>query len=210
MGLKERRKREKNERRKQILDAARALLFEKGIKDAAIGRIAKKAELGVGTIYFYYKSKEEIFAALQQEGLAILTENIRKICQTEKNPVLRLKKIAGAYLLFSKEHKNYFDIINYFLSSPDQMFPPEIKSGIDLQGSKTLALVARAIETLTFSGDYRTVDTKRQAVMFWGMLHGLLQIRKLESTVLEGEDYDDFFDYCVQSFIDGLKIYHAE
>lgn len=205
MGLKERRKREKNKRRKQILDAARALLLENGIKDASVGRIAKKAELGVGTIYFYYRNKEEIFAALQQEGLAILTMTIREIYEKEKDPAHRLKKIAGAYLQFSREYKNYFDIINYFLSSPEQVFPMAIKSGIDNQGNKTLALVAGAIEGLTSGGDYRNVDPKRQAVLFWGTLHGLLQIRKLEATVLKGEDYDDFYNYCVQSFIDGLK-----
>ncbi len=69
MGLKERRSREKEARRNQILDAARALLFEKGLHATSINQIAKQAELGVGTIYFYYRSKEEIFADLQEEGL---------------------------------------------------------------------------------------------------------------------------------------------
>ena len=71
MGLKERRRREKEERRMQILDAARKLLFTKGINATSINQIAKLAELGVGTIYFYYRNKEELFAALQEEGLEI-------------------------------------------------------------------------------------------------------------------------------------------
>ncbi|MDD9301407.1 MAG: TetR family transcriptional regulator [Desulfobacter sp.] len=49
MGLSERRLREKLLRRKQILNAARALLFEKGIKATSISQIAKVAELEVGT-----------------------------------------------------------------------------------------------------------------------------------------------------------------
>ena len=55
MSLKERREREKEERRKQILDAARALLFEKGLNSTSMNQIAKQAEIGVATIYFYYK-----------------------------------------------------------------------------------------------------------------------------------------------------------
>ncbi len=76
MGVKERKALERNMRRNQILDAARALLFSVGINNISISKIAKKAELGVGTIYFYYKNKEEIFAALQEEGLEILYNTI--------------------------------------------------------------------------------------------------------------------------------------
>jgi len=78
MGLKERRAKEKEARRNQILDAARALLFEKGLQATSINQIAKQAELGVGTIYIYYRSKEEIFAELQEEGLEILFARILK------------------------------------------------------------------------------------------------------------------------------------
>lgn len=61
MGRKERREREKEARKRQILAADRKLLFKKGIQAIRINQIARTAELGVGTIYFYYQSKEEIF-----------------------------------------------------------------------------------------------------------------------------------------------------
>ena len=205
MGLKERRKREKNERRKQILNAARSLLFDKGLKGAAVSRIAQKAELGIGTIYFYFPSKEDIYAALQNEGLELLTAEIRRICQSEKDPQKRLKRIGRAYLLFSRQNKDYFDIINYFLSAPDQVFSDDIKARIDDHGSQPLSLVTEAIDSLASLDDFRPVDARRQAILFWGTLHGVLQFRKLQKTILEGEDFDTFFDYCVQSFIDGLK-----
>ena len=61
MGVKERKAMEKKMRRNQILDAARHLLFSTGIDSISISKISQQAELGVGTIYFYYKNKEEIF-----------------------------------------------------------------------------------------------------------------------------------------------------
>ena len=54
MGLKERREREKQARREQILSAARGLLHKKGINAASMNQIAKKAELGVATLYSYF------------------------------------------------------------------------------------------------------------------------------------------------------------
>ena len=41
-------------------------------KVSSCTKIARQAELAVGTIYFYFRSKEEIFAALQEEGLELL------------------------------------------------------------------------------------------------------------------------------------------
>ncbi len=78
MGLKERRKREIRERHTQIMDAARMVLFKHGMPMASIKRIAQTAELGVGTLYSYFGSKEDIFIALQEEGLEMLAQEIRE------------------------------------------------------------------------------------------------------------------------------------
>jgi AcrR family transcriptional regulator len=86
MGLKERREREKEARKQQILDAARQLLFKKGIQSTSINQIARTAELGVGTIYFYFQSKEEIFYSLQEEGLDLLFRQIEAIGRTSIPP----------------------------------------------------------------------------------------------------------------------------
>ena len=78
MGIKQRRRREKEHRRQQILDAARTLLFEKGLNAISVNQIARQAELAVGTIYFYFRSKEDIFAVLQEEGLELLLADVQR------------------------------------------------------------------------------------------------------------------------------------
>ena len=92
-------------------------MLEKGLPHISINQIAKRAELGVGTIYFYYRSKEELFARLQEEGLSLLNRQIAGACSDADSPPEALNASAMAYLDFSVTHKNYFDIINYFLSS---------------------------------------------------------------------------------------------
>ena len=124
MGAKERREREKEQRKAHILDTARALLLEKGLAATSINQIAKRSELSVGAIYFYFKDKEELFAALQVEGLELLSHAIRDAAKKKSGPEEKIKSIALAYLRFSEEHKNYFDIINYFLASPETIFFP--------------------------------------------------------------------------------------
>lgn len=205
MGLKERREREKEARKRQILSAARRLLFKKGIQSISINQIARTAELGVGTIYFYYQSKEEIFYSLQEEGLDILFHAIDAIGRADAPPDAKLRETGMAYLRFSSEQKDYFDIINYFLATPSVILGSELKQRIDRKGSRILRLIGGIIRMGVAQGRFSPVDAEKYAVLFWGALHGLTQFKKLEGTVLERGDHGHIFAYAVDRLIDGLR-----
>ena len=204
VGLKERRQREKAQRRREILNAARTLLFEKGLPATSINRIAESAELGVGTIYSYYKSKEEIFVALQEEGLSLLYDSLSRIHATAAGPVEKLQGYAAAYLDFSRDSKDYFDIINYFLSSAQVMLPVPLKNRIDRHGSNILRIVAASIQAGVGQNIFREVEAKRYAMILWGTVHGIILLRKMQGTILKTEHYDSLYQAAVENFISGL------
>lgn len=204
MGLSDRRLREKLKRRKQILDAARALLFEKGLKATSISQIAKLAELGVGTIYFYYRSKEEIFAELQEEGLELLYTKIRQSHREDDPPAVKLKNTALALLQFSEGSKDYYDIINYFLTSPEILLSQKLKIQVDRHGGKIISFVSRVIEAGIQTRDFTPVDPKRFTIMFWGALQGLIQYKKMKTTLLEGQDFKGLYCYSVEHLIQSI------
>ncbi len=205
MGLKERRDREKEERKRQILDAARDLLFAEGLQSTSVNKIAKNAELGVGTIYSYFRSKEEIFAALQQEGIDLLHEKAKNAISRENSGPDRLRAIAGSYLDFSAENRDYFDIINYFLSSPGTLLGDELKEIIDQQGNQIISLMVSTIEKGIADGEFRNVNGRKFAMMFWAALHGLIMFSKLKTTILKGEDYPELVSYSVDYLIESLR-----
>jgi len=205
MGLRERRLRERLKRKKQILDAARALLFEKGLKATSISQIAKVAELGVGTIYFYYGSKEEIFAELQEEGLELLYTKIRQSHEDNDPPAVKLKNAALSLLQFSDGSKDYYDIINYFLTAPEVLLSPKLKLKVDRHGGKIISFVGRVVEAGIESGCFTKVDPKRFTIMFWGTLQGLIQYKKMKTTLLEGEDFTALYTYSVDHLIQSLS-----
>ena len=204
MSLKDRREREKEERRKQILDAARALLFEKGLNATSMNQIAKQAEIGVATIYFYYKSKEDLFAAIQVEGLNLLYSKLEKACGKETDSAIKLKRASQVYLKFSRENKDYFDIINYFLSAPDQIFTPDLKGQVDRHGSIIITIIEKYIKEGIDSRIFKKVDPRRHSILFWATLYGLTHFKKLKNTILKGETFKDLFEYSVDNFISTL------
>ena len=207
MNSKERRELGKKEKRKQILDAARILLFAKGLNLISMSQIAKQAEIGVGTIYFYYQSKEELFAELQAEGLDLLFAKTKKACAKESDNACKLRAAARVFLKFSKDNKAYFDIINYFLSATDQIFTPNLKEQIDEHGNKVIFVVQNIIEEGIKSGAFKKkIDARRLAILFWAALFGLIHFRKLKNTILKGNKFKNIFEYSVDNFISTLKL----
>lgn len=205
MGAKERRKREKEQRKNHILDTARELLLEKGMNATSINQIARRSELSIGAIYFHYKDKEEIFAALQVEGLELLYRTILAAVEKKSTPEKKIRSIARAYLRFSEEHKNYFDIINYFLTSPGTIFSPVLKKEIDEHGKASLALLADAIREGIEREQFKKVDPRRQAIILWSTFNGVIQIKKLEKTILGKGEHHSLYMEALEHFLSGLR-----
>ncbi len=206
MGSKERREREREQRKNQILDVARTLLLEKGLQATSINQIAKLSELSVGTFYFYYKSKEELYVTLQQEGLDILADLIAAAVRRKRDPRSKIRGIADAYLEFAEKHKNYFDIINYFLNpSTETFFSPQLKEQVDEHGNRIVDVLADIIAAGSRSGQFRPVPAKRHALILWATIHGVTQFRKLRSTILREDDLHKVYTDAVELFIDAIS-----
>ncbi|HPC87005.1 MAG TPA: TetR/AcrR family transcriptional regulator [Smithellaceae bacterium] len=205
MGSKERREREREQRKSLILDTARELLLEKGMKATSIHQIAKRAELSIGAIYFYYKDKEEIFAALQVEGLELLYRTINQAIDKKSTPEKKIRSVAQAYLSFSEDHKSYFDIINYFLTSPGTIFSPVLKKEIDAHGNASISTLAAAIQEGIDKQLFKKVDPRRQAIILWATFNGMIQLKKLEKTILGKNEFRSLYFESLDHFLSGLR-----
>ena len=191
-------------RRSQILDAARTLLLTHGIENVSISKIAREAELGVGTIYFHYQNKEEIFIALQEEGLSILFSMVCQISEQPVSPEDKLRRVASAYYDFSGTQSEYYNIINYFLSSPKVFFEADLKHRVDMSGGRILSKIREIVEEGETKGVFREDDPGKFSVMFWGTLHGLIQFKKLTPGTLGNQGHREIYDYSAEKLIRSL------
>lgn len=79
MGIYERKQREKKIRKKEIINAAQIVFSNKGFNSATMEEIAFEAELSPGTLYLYFKNKEELHTTLSINILKYLAEEIQKV-----------------------------------------------------------------------------------------------------------------------------------
>ncbi len=205
MGVPERRKREKAKRKAQILAAARTLLFSKGLAGTSIHGIAALVELSATAIYRHYQNKDEIIFALSEEGLQLLHADITKAVAGARQPVRKLEAIAMAYRDFSRDQKDYFTVINHFLSSPQTVLPDHLKHRVDHHGEKILMQVVAAIEAGCAAGQFNCADPRRFSLMFWGAINGIIQLQKIESTIFAGKDHAALYRHTVDTLIDSIR-----
>lgn len=79
MGIQERKEREKERRRRQIMVAAKRVFSIKSFSKATMEDIAKEAELSPGTIYLYFKNKDELFASLSLRVLHYMRSKLESV-----------------------------------------------------------------------------------------------------------------------------------
>jgi len=81
MGINERREREKNERRRAILNCARELILLQGVDQVSMEDIARKAELSKATLYLYFSGKEVIFNEICEEAARVFLSNFKPLVE---------------------------------------------------------------------------------------------------------------------------------
>jgi AcrR family transcriptional regulator len=114
MGITERKEREKAQRRESIIDAAEKVFFKKGIENATMDEVAENAELSKGTLYLYFKSKEELHFAIRIRAAMTLKEYFVKAIDPKEIGSQNVYNIGRAYVRFSMEHQDYFNSMAYF------------------------------------------------------------------------------------------------
>jgi len=88
----------KKKRVKEILRAAELMFLMKGFNNSSMDEIADLANLGKGTIYYYFRSKDEIFLSIIKREADKVYEEIVKRVSKEKSLYEIVKEIISFYL----------------------------------------------------------------------------------------------------------------
>jgi TetR/AcrR family fatty acid metabolism transcriptional regulator len=86
------------DKREAILRAATKVFAESGYFNAKVADVARVAGVADGTVYLYFKSKEEILRSLFDRGVAILISEARELIEGVADPRERLRRIARLHL----------------------------------------------------------------------------------------------------------------
>ncbi len=119
MGTSERKERERQRRKDQILNAAISIIEKKGFEKTTMDEIAELTELSKGTLYLYFNDKASLFQAIKKRALQNLHDKFLGILQKDKpgaelvhemmvtflNVITKNKTFMKAMMLYGKAQK---------------------------------------------------------------------------------------------------------
>ena len=209
MGIAERREREKEQRKNDIIDAAERVFFARGPENATMDDIAEEAELSKGTLYLYFKNKEDLYLAIHLRGNIILKSLFEKAVKVPKTGIEKTRAIGNAYVEFFNQYPDYFNAMIYY-ESHDIDFEDQdsIASECLIVGKSTLEILIEAIMTGIKDGSIRSdIDPFKTALCLWGQTTGIIQIASLKEKIVLAKQFSLTAKNVIDYNFD--LIYHA-
>ena len=206
MATQDRRVRERASRRARILDAAAELIVRDGFSSTGVAAIAERAEFNVGTLYYYYSSKEILYLGVLVRGLDLLIPKLEETAGAPGTARERLGRIAEAYRSFFEEHPESQAIIQCVQSGliePTSDEEAQMIAQAYKGTARTIGIVARVISEGTATGEYHKIDARESTLFFWASLTGVLQLAGNKAVFRSSID-DGLLDRWVERFTFGM------
>lgn len=164
----------REERQQVLLASALELFAENGYFATKISDIAKHARISQGSLYHYYRSKEEIFIALIGSAFDKMNQAAKQLNALPLSPAEKIKK-SFADMLAQIESEDSFS--NYFMliaqATASDATPEGVKKIIRAKQNTPYEVLSDIMETGQKDGSIVKADPDELATLFWVIIKGL-------------------------------------
>lgn len=166
LGIAERKNRERAERERRIVDAARTIAERDGWDCVTIRRLADEIEYSQPVLYSHFENRDAIVGAVAVEGFGDLVKALRDAIRPSSKPKEALEGVATAYLAFAFARPAIFEamfVLPSGLHFAEADAPPQLHEAF-----RALAAVIAPFCS----------DVEAATETFWAALHGLAQLER--------------------------------
>lgn len=186
--------------RASLLSSALDLIREVGAGGFTLREVARRSGVSHTAPYRHFRDKEELTAAIAEEGFAMLGKEMIRAGKSEGSARERLIAGGRAYVAFALKRQEHFKVM--FATDLDAKRHPAARKAAEEAFAGLLALVQACQE----SGQIRAGDTRTLARIAWSQVHGISALAigrqfaiRTQTEVLE------FTAGAMESLVDGLR-----
>ena len=150
---------------KQIIDAAVIAIAENGYHQAQVSKNAKQAGVADGTIYLYFKNKEDILISVFQEKMGLFVDNLQDIIKNESSSSEKLKQMIENHFQVLANDRHLATVTQLELRQSNK----EIRLKINAILKEYLMLLDQILIEGMLSGEFNTtMDVRLARQMVFG------------------------------------------
>ncbi|MEM9676401.1 MAG: TetR/AcrR family transcriptional regulator [Bacteroidota bacterium] len=191
-------------RRQQILSAADLVLIDVGIEDFTIDQVAVKANIAKGTVYKYFKSKDEILAELSTKAISLLLQTFQQATAQHSHSVEKLKAICWAAYRYYQTHDTYHELLAY-IERPE--FDINVQGYIKISQS-----IQDFCESIVIEGQKKgeinpTLNPQLLVRVIWATNIGVIQFVQTKQKLIQNiheTPMDEVINISVQMMASGI------
>jgi AcrR family transcriptional regulator len=198
MGITERRLRQKEEIKANILSTAWQIVKEDGWEAISIRKIADAIEYSVPVIYDHFENKDAILWEFAKDGFQRLAKKIQQAKDTSNDPAEQLKAIADAYWSFAFKNREYYQLmfgLGMAGCEIEKCFPE--RAGFR-------KLVIEPITAIIARGSNPDANPCLKYYTYWSILHGLISVKNMRNQNASDEINKLVMDDAIAGFVKNL------
>lgn len=169
----------KDERREDILAAARSVFVRKGLAAAKISDVAQAAGLSHGLVYHYFASKEAMYAELIERLFARATLDLARLGRRRGSPRARLRAFIEQRIERLRAEPDIFWLIMQAFLHPDAL-PASTRAAVQAFGERGRVVLTKTLREGQACGDFAAGDPVQLCTALFALLHGLAMLRPVD------------------------------
>jgi AcrR family transcriptional regulator len=178
MGIAERKEREREEVKDLILNAAREIFLTEGYENTSIRKIASKIEYSPGTIYLYYKDKNELLLALHDKAFECKMKALFLDVRDIADPLERLQATGRSYLQYGIDNPQDYELMFILTCTMDAL---AIKEEFWNDGAVAIGMLKENVKACIDAGYFRKdIDLDEISLLLWSQVHGIVSLYNTE------------------------------
>lgn len=191
-----------NKTKRAIFESAIQVFSNCGYSGATMDEVVARAGVAKGSLYYHFKSKEELFIFIIKEGMNLIHEEVEKATRDIKDPYEIIKESAKVQLKYVYENKDLFKVIIsqiWGAGERNNMLREETKSLINKSSKKFKAVM-----------DAGYIEDEDPVLLSYGFLGVLVSSALFELLSDEEYDNDEVVEKFMRYFESGIKLREKE
>ncbi|MAV96784.1 MAG: hypothetical protein CMG06_06555 [Candidatus Marinimicrobia bacterium] len=182
MVISERKLEERKMRQNRILEGALSVFKEKGLDGATMDEIANTSGFGKATLYYYFKSKEEVFSAILVDGWQNIWESLEPVIAEQDSP---RKTFVNVLIKIAENAQNRPGLFEFLFNVPKTITLDD-QPWKDYQ-HRLYAILQGLLEDGVKKGEFPKVNPKLMFKALGGLFMGLVFMGNRDEPVSEKE-----------------------
>ena len=156
----------------RILDCARDLYLEKGLRGFSLRLLAGRLDVSPTALYRHFRNKEDIIHKVIEEAVKVFAGYLFASLAAG-TPEERFRLSGEAYLGFALEQRKYYEVI---FMAPEQIGSEPVPEGLQGKNMATFQFLIDRVQEMMEGGALRKDSPKDVAVTVWAHSHGLISL----------------------------------